>query len=104
MDGVIKKDFSFTECQLLTNILFNSNEKYLTQSSLSRKCEIAVTSPTFVKVFKYLVENAIITQHQTIGSSKLLEIFPKKLRDLIDEQYITEFWFNYFKNYHFVAW
>ena len=102
--GEYKKDFTYTEVEILINIYFSTDEKYLTQSSLARHINTAPTNPIYARIFKYLVENEIIELRNTIGNSMLLEIDERKLRDLIDDCEVVEHIFSYLEDAHTAMW
>jgi hypothetical protein len=100
----IKRDFSYTECMIMIKILEIEEQKDLTQALISRLIEMPSTSPTFTKVFKYLVEKNIIIKHAHIGQCQRLELNYDLLLDLIDEQEVVENFFEFFNVNHFAEW
>lgn len=101
----IKRDFTYTQCKTMINMLENiENIKQTTVSEISEAINVSVNNPQFWMILRYLKSiNAIIFK-QKIGTANIISINRKLLRDFIDEQEVTEFWYTYFNHNHLCQW
>jgi len=96
--------FTEYECKILINILKLKCNNTTTLTSLAKFIGINCMSPKFRNFLqKCLISNIIIIKHQ-IGPSKIIEINEKQLKNVIDEQDIVNFYFNYFTENHICEW
>jgi predicted transcriptional regulator len=103
MGEEIKRDFSHTEVEMLMKLLDIKNRQLMCLSDIAKEMNISVSSPYFAKILKYLIENQML-EVTKFGRTKLVKINHSKITDLIDEQEICIYWFEYFKKHHVVAW
>lgn len=95
---------SFKECELIIKISLIKTTNNLTLTALAKAIGTSSSSPTFVNVIKTLNEKKIIEIHNYIGHTKLVTIKENKITDYIDNMLLTNFFYNYFKEYHFITW
>lgn len=101
-----KTDFTFSECKLLIRILninYKEHER-ITYSQLAKLCETHSSTPNFHKISQYLKHMNILKIIEEIGTAKLISIDQLALKDLIDEQLLINYFFNYFQQHHVCKW
>jgi hypothetical protein len=94
-ETTIKTDFSLAECKMMLKILNSENDKRMTMTKLSKLINVSIFNPSYCEVKKYLLDNNILEVIERIGSTKIIKINYKKLRDLIDEQQIVNTFYDY---------
>lgn len=99
-----EKDFTVMECRILIDILNNCSDKELTVSKLSKLIETDIHHPKFYKMINYLFNKNILIHTKIIGPTKFIKVDKKKLKDLIDDQNVIEYFYDYFNKHHFCKW
>ena len=99
-------DFSFAEVKLLINIslIEKPRDEVLTLSMMAEKIGTQQSSPSFNKVITFLKSESIIEVHPYLGNTKIVKVDDTKLTDLIDNQKITNFFYDYFREWHSITW
>lgn len=102
---VAKRDFTYKQVKLMISILNIGNEDNLiSASTIAKRCKINDSNPHFRKVLNQFEKEGVINLAKVIGSTKLLKIDRKHLRNYIDEQRVINEMYNYFKDNHIVSW
>lgn len=84
-------EFTIDDIKILVDLYCLNLPKILNFATLARELELSATDPKFRYIQKYLLDNEIITIKGIIGSSKILEIDKKKLKEKIPEIPIIRF-------------
>jgi hypothetical protein len=100
----IENTFTFSELKLMIKIAMLKKKSLMNLKMLAEKVNTQASNPKFVKTINILKEHNIIQIKPYFSNTKIVEIDNKKLTDLIDEQYITNIFFGYFKEWHVVTW
>lgn len=98
VDNIIKQDFSHEECEMLIRIISVKNSDDLTIQKLAKEIKVVANNVMFQKLIKYLISMNIIE------ISPKLYIYHKRLRDLIDEQFVVNVYYSYLNSEHLCHW
>lgn len=101
-------DFEGTKLKFLLRLAMNrriDNGEGMILSKLSIIMGVSALSPYFQDVIKYLVKNGVlIVVREVTAAIKIYKVDYNILKDLIDDQEETNYWFSYFDYYHYCFW
>jgi hypothetical protein len=86
-----KIDFTEVECKIMRELLKNENDGLIVSAYEHDK--------VFKGVIKYLIEMNIVFIH-----NDRIKVYHNKLVDLLDEQEIINYWYDYLNEEHFCHW
>ena len=96
----LKRDFDSHRCVVLRKILNANGRKHHTVSTLGEEINEPITAPLFQEVWKYLKENGVVIEKETVGRNQYLIINHKKIIKILDNQdYIDKWVKEYFRPY-----
>ncbi len=96
----MKTDLGFTEVKMLLCILENIPKKPVNMSKLAKDIGISHSNPYFQEIIKELRTEGIMVTVEEIGNMKFIEINQGKLQDFINEQEVTQIFYDYFHNHY----
>ena len=99
-----KEAFSYNECLMMLKIIEVENSPRLSIRSLANQCKISEYHPRFRHLLTFLRNSHVITEIGSFGPSKIIEIDHKELRNLINEQRLTNVFRDYFAQWHVDPW
>jgi len=101
----IKRDFTWSEIQILVLIKNCYRIKDLTITTLAKNINISVNNPKYYIVLRYLFDSEAIVVVRIIGRTKFLKINYKLIKNILDEQERINFLVNnYLETDHRFFW
>ncbi len=105
IEGEVKKDFTWTEINILIGIKNCENLKEITIGDITKQICVTRNHPKLYKVLNYLIKDNIMVLVKVIGTTKIFTLNYKKIRDLLDEQdKINDLVNKYIKKDHHFDW
>lgn len=101
----VKRDFSYNQCLIINKIKNAIKDQAITKAELAHFIEINQSHKDLRIVLDYFKEIKAVVVEETRGPLILLRFDYKKIKDLLDEQDIINWWVDtYFKEDHVFSW